>query len=121
MHRLLAGTPQHTDGRVTRNNLSREAQVSRATMNRAGDILAAWDAQVGGGPAGTAARRRDHDLGRIEWDLKASRARCYELQEQVDAAATVIAALAAENDALRRQATETASRTITPLRRPTEH
>ncbi|MGW3892117.1 hypothetical protein ACWD69_25795 [Micromonospora chokoriensis] len=91
-------------------------------MNRAGDILAAWDAQVDGSPAGTAARRREDDFGRIDRDLRASRARCYELQEQVDAAATVIAPLAAKNDALRRQATETASRTIAPLRRgPTEH
>jgi hypothetical protein len=59
MHRLLAGTPQHTDGRLTKSNLCREAQVSRATMNRAGDILATWDAQVGGSPAGITARRRE--------------------------------------------------------------
>jgi len=117
MHRLLAGTPQHTDGRLTKKNLCREAQVSRATMNRAGDILAAWDAQIGSSPARTAAQRRDDDPGHLKQDLKASRARCHELQDHLDAAATVIAALAAENDALRRQNADTASRVVVPLRR----
>ena len=90
MQRLLAGTPQHTDGRLTKNNLCREAGVSRATMNRASDILATWDAHVSRSPAGTAARRRDDDLDRLRHDLKASRARCRELQHHLDAAATVI-------------------------------
>ncbi|MBC9005716.1 hypothetical protein ACWIGG_28455 [Micromonospora aurantiaca (nom. illeg.)] len=117
MQRLLAGTPQHTDGRLTKNNLYREAGVSRATMNRASDILATWDAHVSRSPAGTAARRRDDDLDRLRHDLKASRARCRELQHHLDAAATVIAALAAENDALRRQNADTASRLVVPLRR----
>jgi hypothetical protein len=107
MQRLFAGTPQHTDGRLTKNNLCREAQVSRATMNRAGDILAAWDAQVKDSPAGTAVRCRDYDLSRLEQDLKASRARCHELQDHLDAAAT----------ALRRQAADTTSPTLIPLRR----
>nr|WP_221383405.1 hypothetical protein [Actinoplanes polyasparticus] len=72
-------------------------------MNRAGDILAAWDAQIGSSPAEAAARRRDDDLSRLEQGLKASRARYHELQDHLDAAATGIAALAAENDALRRE------------------
>lgn len=44
MTRLLAGRPERTDGRLTKENLWREAQVSRATMNRAQDLLAEWDA-----------------------------------------------------------------------------
>ncbi|MEV8204232.1 hypothetical protein AB0P40_02120 [Streptomyces sp. NPDC079189] len=39
MERLLSGRPEHTDGKLTKNNLCREARVSRATLNRATDIL----------------------------------------------------------------------------------
>ncbi|WP_050506801.1 hypothetical protein [Streptomyces rimosus] len=46
MARLLAGEPLHTDGALTKENLAREAQVSHATVHRAGDVLAEWDAQV---------------------------------------------------------------------------
>jgi hypothetical protein len=35
MDRLLAGRPQRTDGRLIKDNLWKEADVSRATMNRA--------------------------------------------------------------------------------------
>lgn len=117
MQRLLAGEPQHTDGRLTKNNLCREAQVSRATMNRAGDILAEWDAQVSRRPAAAMARRRDGELDRLRRDLMASRARCRELQDRLDAAATVIGSLAAENAALRRQAANSATRLVIPLLR----
>ncbi|MFD5736238.1 hypothetical protein ACFWIY_26015 [Streptomyces sioyaensis] len=43
MERLLAGRPSRTDGRLIKENLYREAGVSRATMNRAHSILADWD------------------------------------------------------------------------------
>ncbi|ARH94392.1 hypothetical protein STRMOE7_33465 [Streptomyces sp. MOE7] len=33
MTRLFEGRPQRTDGRLTKENLSKEAQVSRATMS----------------------------------------------------------------------------------------
>jgi hypothetical protein len=119
MRRLLTGAPQHTDGRLTKNNLWREAQVSRATMNRAGDILAEWDAQTGASPATATARRQDDDLDRVRDSLQASRAQCRKLQNQVDAAATLIAALAAENAALRRQAADSQARAVIPLSRST--
>lgn len=50
MARLLAGKPLHTDGALTKENLAREAQVSHATVHRALDVLAEWDANrpVGG-------------------------------------------------------------------------
>ena len=38
--------PLHTDGALTKENLAREAQVSHATVHRAEDILAEWDAKV---------------------------------------------------------------------------
>ncbi|MFC6015652.1 hypothetical protein ACFP2T_05545 [Plantactinospora solaniradicis] len=50
MQRLFTGVPQHTDGTLTKNNLWREARGSRATMNRATDILAEWDAHVSESP-----------------------------------------------------------------------
>jgi hypothetical protein len=58
MQRLFAGTPRHTDGTLTEDNFRREAQVSRATMNRAVDIFAEWDARVADSPAGVAVRHR---------------------------------------------------------------
>ncbi|MER9669537.1 hypothetical protein [Mesorhizobium sp. M0203] len=44
MKRLLAGRPERTDGALTIANLAREAGVSRATANRAGDLLAEFRA-----------------------------------------------------------------------------
>lgn len=44
MKRLLAGRPERTDGALTIVNLAREAGVSRATANRAGDLLAEFRA-----------------------------------------------------------------------------
>lgn len=46
MARLLADEPLHTDGALTKENLAREAQVSHATVHRADDILAEWNAKV---------------------------------------------------------------------------
>ena len=44
MARLLDGRPERTDGALTVSNLAREAGVSRATANRAIDLLAAFRA-----------------------------------------------------------------------------
>jgi hypothetical protein len=46
MERLLAGRPQRSDGRLLKDNLWKEAGVSRATMNRATRILAEWDSKI---------------------------------------------------------------------------
>lgn len=46
MDRLLAGRPQRTDGRLLKENLWKESDVSRATMNRAARILAEWNSRV---------------------------------------------------------------------------
>jgi hypothetical protein len=46
MQRLLNGTPQHTDGALTKENLAREAGVSHATARRAETILHEWNARV---------------------------------------------------------------------------
>ncbi|UQR64878.1 hypothetical protein LRP30_06140 [Bradyrhizobium sp. C-145] len=44
MARLLDGRPERTDGALTVANLAREAGVSRATANRAADLLAEFRA-----------------------------------------------------------------------------
>ena len=44
MARLLDGRPERTDGALTVSNLAREAGVSRATANRAVDLLAEFRA-----------------------------------------------------------------------------
>lgn len=102
MQRLLSGRQRHTDGRLTKNNLYREAQVSRATMNRAKDLLAEWDARVAErtvdrGDADSASDKTQDLRRRLE---QATR-RANSLQQKVDAAASVIGLLHADNTALR--------------------
>lgn len=115
MERLLAGQPQHTDGALTKANLHREAGVSRATMHRASALLAEWDQRVAAHPATRAQSRDREDLAKARADLRESRATQRRLQQQLDAAATVIATLAAENAALREQAGRSA--VVIPLAR----
>ncbi|KUN57227.1 hypothetical protein AQJ46_48480 [Streptomyces canus] len=101
MERLLTGQSQHTDGNLTKNNLCREAQISRATMNRATDVLTEWDNRVKTSAAGLREHQHDAELAELRRKLRKSRAECHRLQDQVDAAATVIMTLLAENAALR--------------------
>ncbi|MEV0411152.1 hypothetical protein AB0I68_10195 [Streptomyces sp. NPDC050448] len=102
MQRLFAGRPQRTDGRLTKENLWREAQVSRATMNRAQPILTEWDARIaeqGKTTAGEA--RRDEEISKLRKKLADKTRTCALLEKQLKAAATAIAALHHDNCALR--------------------
>lgn len=116
MERLFTGRPIRTDGKLTKQNLWREAGVSRATMNRATVVLADWDHQV----SGSAASKRDQtqvaEIARLRRQLKDNRHERQRLQDEVDASATVIAALLAENAALREQAAHR-SASVIPLDR----
>lgn len=103
MERLLSGKPNRTDGALTKNNLWREAGVSRATMNRATSALAEWDSRVDESPTTALDRQRREELSEVRGKLRNSRQECRKLQDQVDAAATIIAALLAENAAFRDQ------------------
>ncbi|MFF4012753.1 hypothetical protein [Streptomyces sp. NPDC001717] len=114
MERLLAGTSQHTDGKLTKNNLCREAKVSRATMNRADDILDEWDNRTGTSPAGLREQQRDTETSDLRNKLREIRDKCRRLQDDVDAAATVIMTLLAENASLREHATNR-SAAVVPL------
>ena len=72
MKRLLVGTSEHTDGRLTVANLAREADVSRATANRATAVLAEFRAAEArfrsGSVAGLKARIRE-----LETELRVAR------------------------------------------------
>lgn len=106
MERLFTGRPAHTDGKLTKNNLWREAGVSRATMNRATGVLADWDDRIGHSPASLHDQRQTQEMTDLRCQLKNNRQERQRLLDQVDAAATVIAVLLAENTALREQATK---------------
>ena len=84
MQRLLSGTAKRTDGRLIKNNLHIEAGVSRATMNRANEVIAEWNAAIG-----TESTPRDAQLVRLE--------------ETVSKLKNSVAKLREENTALKRK------------------
>ncbi|TLP92367.1 hypothetical protein FEF26_14795 [Nesterenkonia salmonea] len=116
MERLLAGTAERTDGRLIKENLYREAGVSRATMNRARDVLDDWSSRVNG------TQPRDKEIEKLRDDLREQRRevrrlrrRAQELQEQLTIASTAISEMHVENQLLRG---EDRTRAVTPMRRP---
>ncbi|MEU7345867.1 hypothetical protein ABZ778_18445 [Streptomyces bacillaris] len=117
MDRLLAGKPQHSDGRLTKNNLALEAGVSPATMFRAKTVLADWDAHInthGSRTPGEA--RRDADIDDLRRQLGAAKKEITELNRRLTAATTVIASLHHDNQMLRSE--HHPNGTLTPLSRP---
>jgi hypothetical protein len=108
MQRLFEGKPQRTDGRLTKENLRREAQVSRATMNRATGVLADWEAHLAQhGSLTPGEARRDEEIVRLRAKLAAKTRECTELRKQLQAAATAIAALHHDNTLLRQELGQT--------------
>ncbi len=104
MNRLLTGRPQRTDGRLVKDNLWKEACISRATMNRARRVMAEWDirvAQCGGLTPGEA--RKNDELSQLRTKLADKTRKCTQLHHQLDAAATAIAALHHDNTLLRQE------------------
>ena len=104
MERLLAGTAERTDGRLIKENLYREAGVSRATMNRSHIVLDEWSRRVDG----TQPRDREledlkQSLAQRRAELRKLRERTNELEIQLTIAATTIAELHVENELLRGQ------------------
>lgn len=95
MQRLLAGTSKRTDGRLTKANLYLEAGVSRATMNRATAVIAAWNDAVG-----TSAAPRDAQIvelqdtvSKLKQTIATLRQRNTDLERKNQAAVTLIAEL----------------------------
>ncbi|WP_410626197.1 hypothetical protein [Amycolatopsis sp. cmx-8-4] len=102
--RLLAGRSKHTDGRLTKANLGREAGVSHATLYRAKAALTEWDEAIAALGTKTI---RSTPVGDADTTLQIHLAQktdeCAELRRRLEAAATVIATLHHENTALRQQ------------------
>lgn len=117
MKRLLDGNPRHTDGRLSKANLGREAGVSHATLFRAKAILTEWDDAV------TTLGTRTHQTAKHSDETNSLRTNlfkktdeCAELRRRLEAAATVIATLHHENTALRQQLDRKG--TVVPLHAP---
>lgn len=115
MERLLTGAAVRTDGRIIKENLYREAGVSRATMNRATTLMYEWSQRV------DATQPRDREIEALKQSLaersaqlKEIRARVHELEDQLTIATTAIAELHVENQLLRG---EDPTRNVTPMRR----
>ncbi|MFJ9901254.1 hypothetical protein ACIQPR_48960 [Streptomyces sp. NPDC091280] len=114
MDRLLTGKPQHSDGRLTKNNLALEAGVSPATMFRAKAVLADWDAHIGvHGSLTPGEARRDADIDDLRRQLASAKREITELNRRLTAAATVIASFHHDNQMLRTE-DDTAS-TVVPF------
>jgi small-conductance mechanosensitive channel len=102
MHRLLDGTPQRTDGALTKENLAREAAVSHATVHRAQTILHEWNARVEQLPAqSTRDVPGDDIITGLRSALRDASQQITTLNGRLDALATVTANLYRENQALR--------------------
>ncbi|NEA61212.1 hypothetical protein [Streptomyces sp. SID12488] len=118
MTRLFEGRPQRTDGRLTKENLYKEAQVSRATMNRAHAILAEWDAHLAAhGKATPSEAKRDAAIADLKKRLTTKTQECTHLEKKLKAAHTAIAALFHDNEALRQQLHKDTTTVVTPIRR----
>ncbi|WP_261563305.1 hypothetical protein [Frankia tisae] len=121
MRRLLDGQPQRTDGALTVANLAREASISRATANRATEILARFRGHTStqAGQADVPATMRER-IRQLETEVRELRSR--ERQEIADLRATVhtlaqhVQALTLENEALRGTQTDHKEILLLPVR-----
>lgn len=108
MARLLSGQPLYTDGALTKENLAREARVSHASVHRAEDVLAEWDAQVAKPVLRTPGEvRRDETIAELKARLRKANKKAGELQAKLDALATVTANLYRETIELKKKAART--------------
>lgn len=114
MERLLAGAPLRTDGRLIKENLYREAEVSRATMNRATAVLEEWNRRVDGTqPRDKEIENLKRQLTERRSEIRQLRIRVKELEGQLTIAATAVAELHVENELLRG---EDPTRNVSPMR-----
>ncbi|MGW2586688.1 hypothetical protein ACWCYZ_36260 [Streptomyces virginiae] len=104
MARLLAGEPLHTNGALTKETLAREAQVSHATVHRAEEILAEWDAKVARPVLRSPGEvQRDETIADLRRQLREAKAKVTEALGKLDALAAVTANLYHENTALKKK------------------
>jgi flagellar motility protein MotE (MotC chaperone) len=95
--------------------LHREAGVSRATMNRAHDILAAWDLAVAQRTNTPATDLAPDELQHLRTKLDRKTRECTDLQQRLAAAATTIAALHHDNRALREELAQRHASNVIPI------
>ncbi|WP_417218134.1 hypothetical protein [Arthrobacter sp.] len=115
MGRLLSTKPQWTDGRLIKENLYKEAGVSRATMNRAAAILAEWEDKSGGPqPRDRTIEQLQATDAELRATIKNLRRNIRDLEVQLTAAATTIGELHVENQIPRG---EDPILNVSPLRR----
>ncbi|MFF3228937.1 hypothetical protein ACFYV7_39545 [Nocardia suismassiliense] len=89
---------------MVKDNLWKEAKVSRATMNRATRIMAEWDTRVADCDGFTSGEARKNDeLVTLRAKLADKTRECTELHHRLDAAATAIAVLHHDNTLLRQE------------------
>jgi predicted nucleic acid-binding Zn-ribbon protein len=104
MRRLLDGDPIRTNGALNKENLAREAGVSHATVHRAENVLAEWEARVSRPSVKSPGEeQRDEQIAELKRDLRTANQAFTELQDKLDAMASVAANLYYENLQLRRQ------------------
>ncbi len=116
MERLLTGAAVRTDGRVIKENLYREAGVSRATMNRATAVMDEWSRRVDGTqPRDREVESLKQSLAERAGQIKDLRSRIRDLEDQLTIAATAVAELHAENQLLRG---EDPTDNVAPMKRP---
>ena len=116
MERLLTGAAIRTDGRLVKENLYREAGVSRATMNRATAVMDEWARRVDGSlPRDREIESLRSSLADRAAQIKQLRERVSSLEAQLTIAATAIAELHVENQLLRG---DDPSHNVTPMKRP---
>jgi predicted RNase H-like nuclease (RuvC/YqgF family) len=103
MQRLLTGQPARTDGRLTKANLYIEAGVSRATMNRATNVMTEWEAAVrfDTTPRSRQVAELEATVAELKKTVTRLRQSNTELERKNQAAVTVIAELAAQLTAFR--------------------
>jgi uncharacterized coiled-coil DUF342 family protein len=106
MERLLAGAPERSDGELDVTTLAREAGVSRATANRAAEVLAEFRHRVEERRAAEdPARTVREENAALKRELAALRQQHHrevqELRAGLNTLAQRVQALALENDELR--------------------
>ncbi|TQK43158.1 hypothetical protein FBY35_4609 [Streptomyces sp. SLBN-118] len=106
MDRLLAGTPQRSDGSLTVATLAREAGISRASAYRAGEALELFrqriDEHSSGPDVPTTLRERIRELqGELREARRARHDEISGLRRSVDTLAQHVQALTLDNQRLR--------------------
>lgn len=112
LERLASGAAQQCDGELTVSNLAREAGVSRATANRASEVVAELHRRRSAPPvegaegdrrAETLRERIRHLEGELTSAKRAARAEDSELRRRTALLAQQVQALSLDNHRLREQ------------------